>query len=230
LIEILAPQRNERILDLGCGTGHLTHRIAESGASVIGLDCSLMMLSEARRNYPQLSLIAADATRMAFARPFDAVFSNAALHWILDAEAIVERVAACLRPQGRFVLEMGGKGNIEQIRSAVHAALDVLGYPEGKTWNLKFFPSPEKYAALLGRHGLEVHSVTFFDRLTPLDGGEAGLRMWLEMFEETTLTRIAPEHREEFVRIVEGRLRRGSFRDGRWWADYVRLRVVARRQ
>jgi trans-aconitate 2-methyltransferase len=127
LIELLTPQQNERILDLGCGTGHLTHRIAESGATVIGLDRSLTMLAEAHKNYPRLPLIAADATQMVFARPFDAVFSNAALHWILDAEGVVGRVAACLRPQGRFVLEMGGKGNIERFRSAVHSALDSFG-------------------------------------------------------------------------------------------------------
>ena len=96
LIELLAPQRGERILDLGCGTGHLTHRIAQSGAKVIGLDRSPAMLAEARRNYPELRLVAADATRFEFAAPFDAVFSNATLHWILDAEHVVECVATSL--------------------------------------------------------------------------------------------------------------------------------------
>src|SRR5262249_53568714 len=140
LIELLAPQKGERILDLGSGTGHLTHRIADSGASVFGLDRSPTMLAEARKNYPELNLVAGDATRFAFARPFDAVFSNATLHWILDAESVVKCVAGCLRAGGRFVLELGGRGNIEQFRAAVHDALDQLGYPEGKGWNPKYFP------------------------------------------------------------------------------------------
>jgi trans-aconitate methyltransferase len=227
LIGLLAPEPGERILDLGCGTGHLTRRIAESGAMTVGLDRSLAMLTEARKNYPELRLVVADATQMVFARPFDAVFSNAALHWILDAEAVAGRVADSLRRGGRFVLEMGGRGNIEQFRAAVHAALDAVGYPEGKRWNPKYFPSAEDYSALLEKHGFEMRSVKHFERLTPLDGGEAGLRMWLEMFEEVTLARIAAEYREEFMKRVEDMLRPRLFRDGTWWADYVRLRIAA---
>ena len=230
LIELLAPQPGERILDLGCGTGHLTLRLAESGAQVVGLDRSLTMLAEARKNYPEMQLLAADATQMAFARPFDAVFSNAALHWILDAERVVECVAACLRPGGRFVLEMGGKGNLEQFRDAVHEALDAIGRPEGKLWNLKFYPTIGEYASLLERHGLAVPSARLFDRPTPLDGGESGLRTWLEMFEEVTLSRLASDERRAFVEMVEARLRPKLFRDGHWTADYVRLRLVAVRQ
>ena len=230
LIELLAPQPGERILDLGCGTGHLTHRIAQSGAQVIGLDRSLTMLAAARKNYPGLPLLAADATRMAFARPFDAVFSNAALHWILDAEGVVRCIARCLRPGGRFVAEMGGKGNIEQFRAAVHSALDAWGYPEGKNWNPKYFPRAEDYSALLEQHGLRVRSAVLFDRPTPLDGGENGLRLWLEMFEQVTLNRIVPEHRELFVKRVEDTLRPTLFRDGKWSADYVRLRLLAVRE
>jgi trans-aconitate methyltransferase len=230
LIELLAPQPDERILDVGCGTGHLTHRIAESGAEVIGLDRSSTMLAEARRNYPPLELVAADATRFAFRAPFDAVFSNATLHWILDAERVVECVAVALRPGGRFVLEMGGRGNIAQFRTAVHEALDRLGYPGGKDWNPKFFPTIGEYASLLEKHGLLVRSARLFDRPTPLDGGENGLRLWLEMFEEVTLNRIAPARRDEFVKMVEESLRSQLFRDGQWTADYVRLRMVSIRQ
>jgi trans-aconitate 2-methyltransferase len=230
LIQLLAPQPGERILDLGCGTGHLTQRIAESGAKVVGLDRSLAMLAEARRNHHDLPLVAVDATQMAFARPFDAVFSNAALHWILDAERVVNCIAACLRPGGRFVAEMGGQGNIEQFRSAVHSALDALGYPEGKDWNPKYFPSAEHYSALLEKHRLRVNSAILFPRPTPLEGGEDGLRLWLEMFEGITLGCIAPEQRERFIQQVEDTLRPKLFRDGTWHADYVRLRVVAVRE
>jgi trans-aconitate methyltransferase len=230
LIELLAPQKGERILDLGCGTGHLTHRIAQSGAKVIGLDRSPAMLAEARRNYPELRLVAADATRFEFAAPFDAVFSNATLHWILDAEHVVECVATSLLPGGRFVMEMGGKGNIAQFRAAVHEALDRLGYPDGKSWNPKYFPTIGEYSSLLEKHGLLVRSARLFDRPTPLEGGEAGLRMWLEMFEEVTLSRIAAEHRASFVKMVEDRICPRLFHGGQWTADYVRLRLMADRQ
>ena len=227
LIELLAPQPGERILDVGCGTGHLTARLAESDAFVTGLDRSLAMLAEARKNYPGLTLVAEDATRMAFARPFDAVFSNAALHWILDAERVVERIAACLRPGGRFVAEFGGKGNLAQIRLATHEALDAIRRPEGKEWIPKFYPTIGEYDSLLERHGLAVRSARLFDRPTPLDGGDNGLRTWLEMFEEVTLGRLAPADRRTFIEQVEARLQPQLFRAGRWIADYVRLRLVA---
>jgi trans-aconitate methyltransferase len=230
LIELLAPQPGERILDLGCGTGHLTERIAESGARVIGFDRSPTMLAEAHVNYPELELVAGDATRMSFARPFDAVFSNAVLHWIMDAEAVVRSVAACLRPGGRFVAELGGKGNIEQFRAAVHAALHSLGYPDGPGWNPKYFPTVAQYAGLLERHGMAVRYARHFERPTLLEGGSDGLRLWLEMFEGVTLNRIAPEHRAAFVKMVEDRLRSRLFANGRWTADYVRLRLLALRQ
>ena len=229
LLALLKPQEGERILDLGCGTGHLTARIAESGAKVVGLDRSLTMLAEARKNYPHLELVAADATRMAFARPFDAVFSNATLHWILDAERVAECIAGCLRPGGRFVAEFGGRGNLLQIRDAVHAALDALGYPEGNQWNPKLFPTVGEYSSLLERHGLLVRSATLFDRPTPLEGGESGLRTWLEMFEEVTLRKLAPQDRPRFIEMVEEKLRPTMFHDGQWIAGYVRLRLLALR-
>ena len=227
VIELLAPQPGELILDIGCGTGHLTHAIAQSGANVVGLERSPTMLAEAHKNYPELELVATDATSFSFAASFDAVFSNATLHWILNAEQVVECVAAALKVGGRFVLEMGGKGNIEQFRAAVHNALDRLGYPEGKDWNLKYFPTIGEYASLLEKHGLLACTARLFDRPTLLEGGESGLRTWLEMFEEVTVSRIAPQHREAFFEMVQESLRPKLFRDGQWTADYVRLRISA---
>jgi len=227
LIELLAPQRGERILDLGCGTGHLTHRLAESGARVIGLDRSLAMLAEARKNYPDMQLVAADATRMAFAQPFDAVFSNAALHWILDAERAVEFIASCLRPGGRFVAEFGGKGNLRTLQDGFGEALAAVGYPEGRHWNPRYFPSIAEYSGLLERHGLAVRSAWLFDRLTPLEGGDEGMRNWIRQFESDRLERITPDKVSVLLEEAEKWLRPHLFRNGQWFADYVRLRVVA---
>ena len=230
LIELLAPQKGERILDLGCGTGHLTHRLAESGARVIGLDRSLSMLAEARRNYPDIRLVAADATRMAFARPFDAVFSNAALHWILDAERAVEFIVSCLRPGGRFVAEFGGKGNLRVLQDGFCEALAAVGYPEGRHSNPRYFPSIAEYSGLLEKHGLAGRSAWLFDRPTPLEGGEEGMRNWIKQFESDRLERIAPEKIPVLLEETEKRLRPHLLRNGQWFADYVRLRLLALRQ
>jgi trans-aconitate methyltransferase len=234
LIELLQPRPGERILDLGCGTSHLTNKLAESGARVIGLDRSPTMLAEARRTYPHLPLVAADARQFAFAQPLDAVFSNAVLHWILEAERVVECVAAALRPGGRFVAELGGHGNVQGIRTALHAALDEISRPEGKQWNILFFPTDTEYAALLERHGFAIESIRLFERPTKLDEGERGMRGWLEMFERGTLQRLSATEREAVLSSVERQLRphlrRETTEGPHWIADYVRLRLVASRR
>src|SRR5688572_11002406 len=111
LLPLLAPQPGERIIDLGCGTGRLTAQIAESGAEVIGVDRSPEMIGQARQNFPKLRFLLADIASFESPEPADAVFSNAALHWVTDAEAAARNVARSLRPGGRFVAEFGGKRN-----------------------------------------------------------------------------------------------------------------------
>lgn len=234
LMKLLEPRAGECILDLGCGTAHLTNQIAASGARVIGIDRSSAMLAQARRAYPNLPLVAADARRFAFAQPFDAVFSNAVLHWVLEAEQVVECVAEALRPGGRFVAEFGGQGNIQLIRGALHAALDKIGRPEGRQWNVLYFPSDREYTALLDRHGFAVLEARLFGRPTKLEEGERGMRGWLEMFERGTLERLAEAERESVISSVEEQLRphlrRDSADGAHWIADYVRLRIVARKR
>ena len=230
LIELLAPQRGERILDLGCGTGHLTRQIALSGASVTGLDISEAMIEQARQNYPDLEFVKADAAAFAFSQPFDAVFSNAALHWMTRPEAVVECIARALQPGGRFVAEFGAKGNIAAIHNALRHALRALDLRRDKEWNPWYYPSVGEYASLLERQGLSVRYATLFDRPTPLEEGERGLRLWLEMFAGEVLDPLAPKQREEVMRSVEEQLRPTRFRDGAWCADYTRIRVVARRE
>lgn len=227
LLDLLKPQAGERILDLGCGTSHLTHRLAESGAHVVGMDRSATMLAEARHAYPHLALVAADARQFAFAQPFDAVFSNAVLHWILEAERVVECIAAALKPGGRFIAEFGGQGNIKLIRGALHTALEEIGRPEGKLWNILYFPSADEYSALLESHGFRIEMAHLFDRPTDLEQGERGMRGWLEMFERGTLERLSEQEREAVLASVEKQLRPHLHKDYHWIADYTRLRVVA---
>jgi trans-aconitate methyltransferase len=226
LVELLTPRPGERVLDLGCGTGHLTARLAEAGAVVVGLDRSAEMLHQARAAYPHLAFVEGDARTFSFAEPFDAVFSNAALHWVRPPEAVAERVAAALKPDGRFVAELGGRGNVRTIAQALRAAAERLGLPVvAPDW---YFPGVAEYATLLEAVGLEVRFAVLFDRPTPLEG-DAGLRRWVEMFAGAALGAVPAERRDDFFRAVEDAARPTLCRDGAWSADYRRLRVVAAR-
>lgn len=222
LIELLNPQPGERILDLGCGTGQLTSEIARSGATVVGLDKSAEMLAEARKNYPDLVFVSGDAARFRFPEAFDAVFSNAALHWVKDAEGAIESIAKALHRGGRFIAELGGKGNIASVQAALRA---VLG-PSADEQSPWYYPSVGEYAALLERHGLEVGAANLFDRPTPLEG-EDGLENWLRMFTQSYLRQFSPEREEDTVRQLVDHLRPALHRDGVWTVDYRRLLVVA---
>jgi trans-aconitate methyltransferase len=214
LVGLLDPQPGERILDLGCGSGQLTAKIAESSAEAVGLDRSEEMIAEARRNFPSLRFEIGDAANFNADAPFDAVFSNAALHWVKDAEGAAASIARALRSGGRFVVELGGKGNTQAVMESVR---EVAG-PVETPW---FFPSVGEYTSLLERHGFEIAFATLFDRPTRVEG-EDGLEDWLAMFAGSMLG--SPEARRE----VATRLRPTMFRDGAWVIDYRRLRVIAK--
>ncbi len=226
LIDLLAPIAGERVLDLGCGTGHLTARIAEAGAEVVGIDSSPEMIAEARRLYPGLRFEVADARDFAFDEPFDAVFSNAVLHWIKPPEDAIGCVRRALRPRGRFVAEFGGRGNVAGIVAALDAASRAVGL--GAWEHPWYYPSIGEYAPLLERAGLEVTQAVLFDRPTSLEG-EEGLRRWAEMFARDLVARVPAAGRERFFRRAEDAARPALHRDGTWFADYRRLRVSARK-
>jgi ubiquinone/menaquinone biosynthesis C-methylase UbiE len=224
LLELLNPQPGERILDVGCGTGQLTAEIARAGAQVVGLDYSEDMLSDARKNFPDLEFVLGDASRFHFDQPFDAVFSNAALHWVKDADGAVASVARALRAGGRFVAEFGGKGNIATVQAALRA---VLG-PSADEQSPWYYPSIGEYAPILERHNLEVRNASLFDRPTPLDG-ENGLEHWLRMFMQTYLRQFSPQRADEVVCQLVEHLRPELYQNGVWTVDYRRLRVLASR-
>jgi trans-aconitate methyltransferase len=217
LLDLLNPQPGERILDLGCGTGHLTNAIAERGIEVTGLDASPDMLGQARQNYPKLRFVLSDASSFRFDEPFDAVFSNAALHWVRDAEGVVTSVAAALRPGGRFVAEFGGRGNVAQLLAAVRQVVPEAVSP----W---YFPSIGEYSALLERHHLEPRYAALFDRPTALEGS---IQDWFEIFGGPLLASVPADRRRAVLDPVAELLRPALFRDGQWWVDYRRLRVAA---
>jgi trans-aconitate 2-methyltransferase len=226
LLDLLAARPGERILDLGCGTGHLTAQIAAAGSAVLGIDNALAMIEQARRAYPALHFEVADARAFVFPQPFDAVFSNAALHWVKPPERAIACVRRALKPGGRFVAEFGGKGNVQAIAAALTDAARAVGVElPDNPW---YFPGIGEYAGLLEAGGLEVTFALLFDRPTALEG-EQGMRRWVEMFGSWALAAVPAARREEFFRTVEDRLRPTLYRAGTWYADYRRLRVMARR-
>lgn len=229
MLELLAARRGERILDLGCGTGHLTARIAASGARIIGIDNSPVMIAEARKNYPALEFQEMDARHFSFSEPFDAVFSNAALHWIKQPAAVVRCVEKALKSGGRFVAEFGGKRNVQKLVTALRLSLEQLGTFSVRAPEPWYFPSVGEYSFLLERHGLEVLFARLFDRVTPLDDGKNGLRNWIRMFAGQFLAAAPEDHRDELIVKTEKMLRRDLFRDGSWRLDYRRLRIVAQK-
>jgi trans-aconitate methyltransferase len=208
LIALLDPKPGERILDFGCGTGRLTHEIAQSGATVVGIDSSPGMIAQARKNYPAIQFELADGLTFRSKESFDAVFSNAVLHWMRPPEAAAESMAAALDPGGRLVAEFGGHNNTRSITEAVGS------HP----W---YYPGIAEYAALLERYGLETMTAVLFPRPTPIEG-ESGLRDWLKMFTSSFLS-------ADRIPEVERTLRPKLYRDGVWTIDYVRLRITARK-
>lgn len=228
VVELLAPAQDERILDVGCGTGHLTSQIAESGAEVVGIDSSEDMVRLASENYPNIRFEVADARSLPFDGEFDAVFSNAVLHWVRPPEAVVDSVRRALRPGGRFVAEFGGENNIRAIMTAVGEALDALERNGTEVYRPnKYFPSLDEYVSLLESRDFGVTYSAHFERPTPLDGGEDGMRRWLRMFGWDYLSPLSPEQREEVVAHIEKAARSTLYTEGTWTADYWRIRFEA---
>ncbi len=222
VVDLLNPQPGERILDLGCGDGALTRKIADTGATVIGADSSPEMIRAAQALGLDARLISGEV--LPFESEFDAVFSNAALHWMHDQDAVLAGVHRALKPGGRFAAEMGGHGNIASIRVALQAVLRPYGIPGDEGHN--FFPTPAAYQARLEKAGFRVESIHLIARPTPLP--ESGMRGWLETFRRGLLQQLPEQRRAEVIdQAVE--LLKPALCDelGKWTADYVRLRFLA---
>jgi trans-aconitate methyltransferase len=226
VVELLAAKPGERILDLGCGTGTLTAEIAASGAAVIGVDRSPEMIDEARRKFPALHFEVCDARSLKFSAQFDAVFSNAALHWIPEAARVVEGVSRALESGGRFVAEFGGHGNVHNVVLALETALSQLGISADGA-NPWYYPSIAEYATLLEQHGLEAREAVLFERPTKLEDGERGLATWITMFGESFLCRVPESQRDDFLRAAETAARPALWKSDHWELDYRRLRIAA---
>lgn len=222
VMELLSPQAGEAILDLGCGDGALTEKIAAAGAVVTGVDASPGMIAAARAR--GLKVDEASGEALPYAGEFDAVFSNAALHWMPNVEVVIAGVWRALKPGGRFVAEMGGLGNIAAIRVAVQAVLAKYGI-DAEAVAASFYPSPEQYRRLLEAAGFTVRSMELIPRPTPLP---AGMETWLNTFRNGVLDLLGADDRARAVTEIVGLLQPVLCdANGNWTADYVRLRFAA---
>ena len=222
LLELLAAKPGERIFDLGCGDGALTAKISLAGCAVYAADASFAQVEAARRR--GVTAFVMDGRQMAVKSIFDAVFTNAALHWIRPPEKVIKEAARCLTPGGRFVGEFGGRGNIATIRAALHNGLCRRGIDP---WTIDpwYYPAPGEYEALLAKFAFTVVSMELIPRPTELP---ADMRDWLGIFAQPFTRAISESERESFVDEVRAALAPALRKaDGRWFADYVRLRFKA---
>jgi trans-aconitate methyltransferase len=221
LLQLLAPKNGEIIMDLGCGDGALTEKIAKAVA-VVGTDASFAQARAAKER--GLPIVVVDAHHLCFKRQFDTVFTNAALHWMQQPEKVVQGVGQCLKTGGRFLGEFGAKGNIETVRSALHEALGRRGI-DPVAIDPWYFPSAEDFSNLLVNSSFTVGSIDVIQRPTKLPGD---LVDWLKIFAQPFTNAIEEDHRQSFLNEVCQRSET-ALRDleGRWTVDYVRLRFTA---
>jgi trans-aconitate methyltransferase len=222
VVELLAPKPGERILDLGCGDGALTEKLVACGCEVVGVDASAEQVAAAAAR--GLDARVMSATELTFDAEFDAVFSNAVLHWVKQADDAIAGVRRALRPGGRFVGEFGGGTNVATIVAALEAEMALRGI-DPTPLNPWYYPSAEEYRSKLEKAGFRVRSVELIPRPTRLPGSLAD---WLETFTKSYLSALPEGDRKSYTHAVEQRLRPSLCNAaGVWTADYVRLRFAA---
>ncbi len=225
VVDLLAPRAGERILDLGCGDGVLTAKLAALGCQVIGVDASAPQIDAARKLGLDARVVNGEA--LDFDSEFDAVFSNAALHWMRDPAQVIAGVKRALRPHGRFVGELGSHGCVASIRKALVEALNRRGV-DGEAANPWYFPTVADYSQHLTSGGFVVNYIALIPRPTPLPGDVTG---WLETFAESFTSNLPPAERPSYIAEVREVLRPELCdAEGKWTADYIRLRFAANKR
>lgn len=223
VMELLTAPEGSLVIDLGCGNGALTQKLQERGYRVIGLDASADMLAQARKLHPELTFAQADAVTFSLDRKADAVFSNAVFHWIDDQEGLIANLAENIRPGGELVFEFGGKGCAETVHAALERAFRKRGYVYPRTF---YFPTIGEYAPMLERNGFRVEYAVLFDRFTEQTNGVAE---WISMFDRQAFAGVPEPEWDGIIQEAAEDCRSRLYVDGKWYVDYVRIRMRARR-
>ena len=216
------------ILDVGCGTGTLAEKISQFDCSVTGVDNSPSMIKEAQEKISSLTFTVEDARDLSsYAGQFDAVFSNATLHWIKEMDQVIRSVWNALKPNGRFIAEMGGQYNIQAIVDGINYALDKFNFSDNKRFNPWVFPSVAEYTSILEKQGFTVREVYYYDRPTKLEDGNNGLRNWVNMFASFFFEGVPEGTYKLMLNEIEAHAKSKLLKDNIWYADYKRLRLKA---
>jgi len=226
VLSLLKAEKGSRVLDLGCGNGALSAKLKEAGFIVTGVDASAEMIAIAEKAHPGIEFIRADALSFSPDKKFDAVFSNAVIHWIDAKEQghLAKNIASLLAPGGEFVCEFGGKDCAEAVHSALEAAFACRGVKYPRTF---FFPTIGEYAPILEAAGLKVTYAALFPRPTLQKTGVSG---WIKMFIKEPFYNIPPATAEEITAEAEEACRKKLFKNGEWYVDYVRIRIRAEKE
>jgi ubiquinone/menaquinone biosynthesis C-methylase UbiE len=227
VVELLNPESGETILDLGCGTGDLAYHISQTGATVVGIDFSTQMIDAAKGKYPKINFYVGNAENFKLDEQMDAVFSNAALHWMRNPDQVINCVWNVLKKGGRFVAEFGGQGNVESvIKATSHVLAKDYGIDASKL-NPWYFPSVAQYSTLLEQQGFRVAYAVHFDRPTKMKDGDNGLYLWLTGLADDFFKGFSAEEKKIVIAKIAVEARSELFKDGSWYIDYKRLRVMA---
>lgn len=224
LLEFIPNDKNQKILDLGCGTGTLTKEIANSCQYVLGIDGSKEMIEQAKITYPELEFEVGDALKMSYEGQWDVVFSNAVFHWILDHDQLLSNIKSSLRGSGQLICEFGGYGNIGTIENGFKNVLNSIGYDYTSKFN---FSTTEKFALLLEKNDFIADELYIYDRPTVLKDGEKGLYNWAKQFFASDLANFDKNEQEKILLELEKQVRNELWDGSNWIADYKRLRAIA---
>lgn len=227
VMELLTVPEGSRVIDLGCGNGTLTAKLAEHGYAVTGIDASKDMLTLAKKEHPNLTFLQGDALSFTLEEKADAIFSNAVFHWIdgKNQETMIANIAKQLREGGELVCEFGGRGCAEAVHSTLEKCFAERGLSYPRTF---YFPTIGQYTPLLEKHGLRVEFATLFDRPTP-QNSQHGVIDWMNMFVTKPFEGMDEDIKAEILQETENDLRERLFLDGKWYIDYVRIRIRARK-
>ncbi|WP_432633042.1 class I SAM-dependent methyltransferase [Brachyspira sp.] len=224
LLEFIPDNKEQTILDLGCGTGVLTAQLRDYGSKVIGVDSSENMIDKAKKQFGNIEFMVCDALDLPFENEFDVVFSNAVFHWISDHDALLSNVKKVLKSHGLLVCEFGANGNISTIENAFVKVYSGLGYEYAPKFN---FPTSESFGKLLEKKGVVIYKVYDYDRPTPLKNAEQGLANWIKQFFASELSVMSDDMQDTVIKKVEGLTRESLWNGKEWIADYRRLRAIA---